>query len=65
MYTDTFLKCVLVNEEENKQSRLRIISVHTGTGNILADLTAERVDEVILVDNDDIFHSIEDMKQVY
>jgi len=64
IYRDTFLKCVLVKEEKNQQSRLKIISVHTGKGGLLADLTAERVDEVLLVDNEDVFHSIEEMRQV-
>lgn len=64
MYRDTYLKCVLVDKEKNQQSRLKIVSVHTGKGGLLADLTAERVDEVIVVDNDDVFHNLEEMKQV-
>ena len=64
IYRDTYLKCELVDKEDDDQCRLKVISVHTGKGGLLSDLTAERVDEVILVDNDDVFYSLEDMKEV-
>ncbi len=63
IYRDTYLRCELICREDDEKARLKIISVHTGSGGLLSDLTAERVDEIILVDNDDVFYSLAQMKQ--
>lgn len=64
IYRDTYLKCELVEKDVDAQCRLKVISVHTGKGGLLSDLTAEHVDEVIFVDNEDVYHSVEEMKEV-
>ena len=63
IYRDTYLKCELVIKDENKQHRLKVISVHTGKGGLLADLTAQRADEIIMVGNKNVFYSLDEMHQ--
>ena len=63
IYRDTYLRCELINKEDEGQSRLKIISVHTGKGGLLPDLTDERVDEVILVDNADVYYNLYEMQK--
>lgn len=62
IYRDTYLKCKLIKKEDEEQSRLKVVSVHTGKGGLLPDLTAERVDEVILVDNKEVFYNLTEIQ---
>ncbi len=63
IYHDTFLKCELINKETDGECKIKIISVHTGRGGLLTDLTAEHEDEIISVPKEHIFETIEAVKQ--
>ena len=63
MYRDTYLKCELISKPDDKHCRLKVISVHTGKGGLLGDLTAEREDEIIQVNANKVYFSLDEMHQ--
>ncbi len=62
IFQDTFIKAEIIKEDTNGELRVKVISVHTGRGGLLPDLTAEHEDEMISVKKRHAYHSIEAMQ---